>query len=109
MSHRTLGAALIAAASVLTFAPSPASAATTSRDITVMTRNVYVGSDLITLATAPDQATFEQNAAKLYQTVLRNDFATRAKALAREIRKAKPDLVGLQEAARWLRGPEGVK
>jgi len=109
MSHRTLGAALLAAASLLTFAPAAAPAAAKPDDVTVMTRNVYVGADLIKLATAPDKTAFEQGASELYQTVLRNDFRTRAKGLAAEIKKAKPDLVGVQEAARWLRGPDGIK
>jgi endonuclease/exonuclease/phosphatase family metal-dependent hydrolase len=108
MSPRTLVGALAAAASLLLIA-APAQAQDRSRDITVMARNLYLGADLIPLAVPRDQAAFEQAAAERYQTVLQNDFATRAKAIAREVRRAKPDLIGLQEAARWLRGPDGVK
>lgn len=111
MSHRRLGAALIAACVVLPLAvPAAASAGTSSRDVKVMARNLYLGADLIPLA-APGltREQFEQNAAGRFQTVLKNDFNARAKALAREIRRAKPDLIGVQEAARWLRGPDGVK
>src|SRR5688500_11275833 len=74
-----------------------------------MVRNVYLGADLTPLAAAPDRDTFERNAAARYQTVLNNDFRTRAKALAAEIRASKPDLVGVQEAAVWRRGADGVK
>ena len=74
-----------------------------------MTRNVYLGADLIPLAAAPDQAAFEQAAAQRFQTVQNNDFPTRAKALAAEIKKAKPDIVGVQEATIWRRGADGVK
>ena len=74
-----------------------------------MTRNVYLGADLIPLAAAPDQAAFEQAAAQRFQTVQTNAFPTRAKALAAEIRKAKPDIVGVQEATIWRRGADGVK
>ena len=74
-----------------------------------MTRNVYLGADLIPLAAAPDQASFEQAAAQRFQIVLNNDFPTRAKALAAEIRKAKPDIIGVQEATIWRRGADGVK
>ena len=74
-----------------------------------MTRNVYLGADLIPLAAAPDQAAFEQAAAQRFQTVQNNDFPTRAKALADEIKKAKPDLIGVQEATIWRRGADGVK
>ena len=111
MSHRRLGAALVSACVLLPLlAPAPAPATShTSRDVKVMTRNVYLGADLIPLATQPSLAAFEQAAAARYQTVLRNDFNTRAKRLAREIRTHKPDLIGLQEAARWLRGPDGIK
>src|SRR5687767_10843875 len=109
MSHRKLTAALVSAAAVLPLVlPAVAPAQSTSRDLTVMTRNVYLGADLIPLATQPNREAFEQAAAERYQVVLRNDFRTRAKAIAREFRTAKPDLVGLQEAARWLRGPDGV-
>jgi endonuclease/exonuclease/phosphatase family metal-dependent hydrolase len=110
MSHRRLGAALIAACVALPLCvPATSSAGTNSRDIKVMTRNLYLGADLIPLATQPDRPTFEQAAAERFRTVLRNDFATRAKAIAQEIRRTKPDLIGLQEAARWLRGADGVK
>jgi endonuclease/exonuclease/phosphatase family metal-dependent hydrolase len=74
-----------------------------------MVRNVYLGADLIPLATQPDKPTFEQAAAERLATVERNDFPTRAKALAAEIRKAKPDVIGVQEAAIWRRGPDGLK
>jgi endonuclease/exonuclease/phosphatase family metal-dependent hydrolase len=87
----------------------PAAASAKAGDLKVMTRNVYLGADLIPLAAAPDQAAFEQAAAQRYQTVLGNAFPTRAKALAAEIRKAKPDIVGVQEATIWRRGADGVK
>jgi endonuclease/exonuclease/phosphatase family metal-dependent hydrolase len=110
MSHRRLGAALIAACVVLPLAvPAPASAGTSSRDVKVMTRNLYLGADLIPLATQPSREAFEQAAAQRFQTVLNNDYATRARALAGEIARHKPDLIGLQEAAVWRRGPDGVK
>lgn len=87
----------------------PAVASAKPQDLKVMTRNVYLGADLIPLASAPDQAAFEQAAAQRFQTVLANDFPTRAMALAAEIRKAKPDIVGVQEATVWRRAPDGVK
>jgi endonuclease/exonuclease/phosphatase family metal-dependent hydrolase len=87
----------------------PAAASAKAQDLKVMTRNVYLGADLIPLAAAPDQAAFEQAAAQRFQTVQNNAFPTRAKALAAEIRKAKPDIVGVQEATIWRRGPDGLK
>ncbi len=87
----------------------PAAASAKAQDLKVMTRNVYLGADLIPLAAAPNQPAFEQAAAQRFQTVVANDFPARAKALAAEIRKAKPDLVGVQEATIWRRGADGVK
>lgn len=113
MSHRKLGAALLAACALVPVAAPAADAkakpSKTARDVTVMTRNLYLGADLIPLAGAKDVPSFEAAAAQRFQTVQTNDFATRAKPLAAEIAKAKPDLVGLQEAATWRRSPDGVK
>jgi endonuclease/exonuclease/phosphatase family metal-dependent hydrolase len=110
MSHscprRTVAALLVALSAC---AALPAAAFAKKQDLKVMTRNVYLGADLIPLAAAPDKATFEQNAAQRFQTVERNDFPTRAKALAAEIKKARPDIIGVQEATVWRRGPDGVK
>jgi endonuclease/exonuclease/phosphatase family metal-dependent hydrolase len=88
-------------------AVAPAVASAKKQDLKVMTRNLYLGADIIPLATAPNQAAFEQDAASRFQTVQNNDFPRRAKAIAAEIKKAKPDLVGLQEATTWRRGPSG--
>lgn len=105
-----LRGALVAAAALTLAAPAAQAASSkTSRDVTVMTRNVYLGADLIPLAVQPDVPTFEQAAAARFQTVQKNAFPTRAKAIAGEIAKAKPDLIGLQEAAVWKRSPDGVK
>ena len=87
----------------------PAAASAKAQDLKVMTRNVYLGADIIPLASAPDRAAFEQAAAQRFQIVLANDFPTRADALAGEIQKAKPDVIGVQEAAIWRRGADGVK
>src|SRR3954453_7353868 len=87
----------------------PAAASAKKQDLKVMTRNVYLGADLIPLATAPDLATFEQNAAERFKTVARNDFPARPKAVAKEIAKNKPDIIGVQEATVWRRGPDGIK
>jgi endonuclease/exonuclease/phosphatase family metal-dependent hydrolase len=87
----------------------PAAASAKPGDLKVMTRNVYLGADLIPLAVPAPLAAFEQAAAQRFQTVQANDFPTRAKALTAEIRKAKPDIVGVQEATIWRRGADGVK
>src|SRR5215212_737577 len=107
MSHsplRRVAALTVAAASL--FCVLASSAAAKPQDLKVMVRNVYLGADLIPLATAQTREEFERNAGARYQTVLRNDFATRAKALAAEISAQKPDLIGVQEAAIWRTGPK---
>src|SRR4051812_11871646 len=104
-----LGARLIVACALLSLAVPAAASADSSRDVKVMTRNLYLGADLIPLASAQNRDEFEQAAAQRFQTVLKNDFPTRAKGIAAEIAKNKPDLVGVQEAAVWKRGPDGVK
>jgi len=78
-------------------------------NVTVMTRNLYLGADIIKLAASPDRPTFEKNAADLFQTVQRTDFKSRAALIADEIKKNKPDFVGMQEVALWRKGADGVK
>jgi len=79
-------------------------------DVTVMTRNIYLGGNIFRPIGAPDIAEFERRAGELWAEVQSTDFVgTRAALLAREIRRTKPDLVGLQEVAVWRRGPDGVK
>ena len=106
MSHRLSRLAVGLAATAALALPAAAGAAKT--DVKVMSRNLYLGADLIPLATTPREQ-FEEAAASRFRVVERNDFPTRAKALAAEITKVKPDVVGLQEAAIWRRGPDGVK
>lgn len=85
----------------------PAAPAMAGGDVTVMTRNIYLGADIITLATAPDRAAFEVAASQIWKNVQATNFPKRAPALAKEIKAAKPDLVGLQEAALWRTGSKG--
>jgi endonuclease/exonuclease/phosphatase family metal-dependent hydrolase len=107
---RTRGGAaalLLAIAAVL--APQAAQAAKKHKpQLTVMSRNLYLGADIIQLVTAPDVATEQQKVAALHQTVNQTNFALRAKAIASEIKKTKPDIVGLQEVARYYKGADGV-
>jgi endonuclease/exonuclease/phosphatase family metal-dependent hydrolase len=70
-------------------------------ELTVMTRNLYLGTGLtnILLATTPpDVVTAVTHD---WANVVATDFRTRARALAEEIRRAGPDVVGLQEVSLW--------
>ncbi|HEY0125797.1 MAG TPA: endonuclease/exonuclease/phosphatase family protein [Blastococcus sp.] len=69
--------------------------------ITVMTRNLYVGTpvgDVFGASTWPELVAAGSRA---WATLLASDFPTRAGALADEIVQARPDVVGLQEVTLW--------
>jgi len=92
--------------------PAPASAGSSrakTTNVNVMTRNLYLGADIIKLATATDRNDYEQKSAELFNVVQRTDFNSRASLIADEIRKNRPDLIGLQEVALWRKGANGVK
>ncbi|MGK2937138.1 MAG: endonuclease/exonuclease/phosphatase family protein [Solirubrobacteraceae bacterium] len=104
---RSVSLAAVAALSVTMALPASSSAA--SNDVTVMSRNLYLGADIIPLASAADLPAFEQTAAQVWRNVQATDFPKRATALAKEVKTTKPDLIGLQEAAVWRKSPDGVK
>jgi endonuclease/exonuclease/phosphatase family metal-dependent hydrolase len=94
---------LLALAAALAAPAALAPAAAQARDVTVMTRNVYLGADLIPLAQAP-AAQFQQAASGVFDSVVAGDPNARMRLVAGEIAKAKPDLVGLQEVSLWRTG-----
>ena len=69
------------------------------RGVTVMTRNLYVGTDLTPIFTAPTPLALAGAAGAGWRQAQANDFGARAEALADEIDRARPHVVGLQEAA----------
>ena len=93
--------ALLAAAAAAEAKPGP--------KLTVMTRNIYLGGNIALPIGATSREDFEAKTTQLWQQVQATDFPARAKLLAREIRRTKPDVIGLQEVALWRRGPDGVK
>jgi endonuclease/exonuclease/phosphatase family metal-dependent hydrolase len=101
-----VAAALASTALGATLAP-PAVAASKGPKITVMTRNLFLGANLLPLATARPGAEFEHAAGQVYSDVKATDYTARMKLVAGEITKAKPDLVGLQEVTLWRTGPKG--
>jgi len=76
--------------------------------VTVMTRNLYLGADLLPAAAAKDQQQLQDAATAIVQHVQATDFPARAKLIAAEVAKAKPDLLALQEVATWTKGPSGA-
>lgn len=96
-----LGLALIAAGA-------PAAAAEGGRMVTVMTQNLYQGTEFAHIqglvGTSPS---FEEALAATtadYATYEATRFNDRAKLIAAEIAQNRPALVGLQEVATWHRG-----
>lgn len=75
---------------------------------TVMTRNLYLGVDLLPLVSSANIGELAQNAAAAFAVVEATDFPTRAEALADEIAEHEPALIGLQEVALWRTSEEGV-
>ena len=69
--------------------------------VKVMSRNVYIGTDVddILEGTTPEQILLLVTGA--FQEVQNTDFPSRAKALATEIEKTMPHLVGLQEMSKF--------
>jgi len=68
------------------------------RQVTVMTRNLYLGADLNPIFQAPNLFGLYAAVGAAWAQVQANDFPARAQALADEISASRPDLVGLQEA-----------
>ena len=102
---RKLACALLAAAALVPVAAAPAQAAKKTTNVTFMTRNLFLGADLIPLATTKG-ADFERAAGNLLNSVKATDPEGRLKLIAGEIATAKPDLVGLQEVTIWRTGPK---
>jgi endonuclease/exonuclease/phosphatase family metal-dependent hydrolase len=76
---------------------SPTGDGSDGSEVTVMTRNLYLGADIFRLTEASSAAEVPVIAAEIFATMEANDFEARAGALAAEIEAASPHLVGLQE------------
>ena len=101
---RTLPAAVLAAVALSALAVAPTDAAKPkTTNVTFMTRNLFLGADLIPLATTKGDE-FERAAGNLLNKIKATDPEARMKLVAGEIAKAKPDLVGLQEVTLWRTG-----
>jgi endonuclease/exonuclease/phosphatase family metal-dependent hydrolase len=105
MLRRTLRVAPLAALALLL--ATAATAAAAPKTVTVMTRNLFLGTDLPTIALGQPGGDFEARAGRALEEVKAGDPAGRMKLVAAEIARAKPDLVGLQEVTLWRTGPKG--
>ena len=103
---------------VVAFLPSKVASATplivldpdrgNNRPVKVMTRNLYLGADLLPVASATSLSDLMLKTAQVFGKVQATDFPARAKVLAHEIQEADPDLIGLQEMALWRIGTPGI-
>jgi len=106
---------LAALAATILALPAGARAAAPPVDVKVMTRNLYLGTDIMRPIVAiqdkqdapiPELLTALANATDTARAIVdQTDFGTRAGLLADEIAGKRPDLVGLQEVALWRSGP----
>jgi endonuclease/exonuclease/phosphatase family metal-dependent hydrolase len=108
--RRALRAALFAALAAIAALALPvvAEAKKKSFNTKVMSRNIYLGSDLTGALTASGSVEVFEEGGEIWRNMQETNFNARAKVLADEIVVRKPDLVGLQEAALWRRDERGA-
>jgi len=68
-----------------------------AEEIRVMTRNLYIGAEIQSIAAASTPEAFYEGVQRALEQVAANDFTERVEALAAEIVEKNPHLVGLQE------------
>ena len=78
------------------------------REVTVLTLNVYFGTDLGPAFGAQDLSELIETLGKLWAEVQATDIPGRAVSVAHQIAASAPDLVGLQEIALWSVGTPGA-
>ncbi len=100
-------AALLIAAFLVAWAAAPASAQNSQGkgNLGVMTYNVYEGADLSIAFTAQTQEQFVAAVSAILANVQATNPPARAAAIARQIGKAHPALVSLQEVTEWRTCP----
>jgi hypothetical protein len=98
---RIVAAAIAIVALALPAGAAAAKGGKESEEVTVMSRNVYLGANLDPALGAPTLNEAVEGAGQIYHEIERTNFPERAVLLADEIKDAKADLVGVQEGALW--------
>jgi endonuclease/exonuclease/phosphatase family metal-dependent hydrolase len=70
--------------------------------VKVMSRNVYIGTDVDIVLDAPSLETIPILVASAFDLLQKTDFPSRAEALVTEIEKTRPHLIGLQEMSKFF-------
>jgi endonuclease/exonuclease/phosphatase family metal-dependent hydrolase len=91
----------VVAAALAMALPAVAEAKAKQPTVTVMTRNVFLGADLSPAIGATSIPQAIDGAGQIWNEFQSTRFDERAVPLAREIKRSKADLVGLQEVALW--------
>jgi endonuclease/exonuclease/phosphatase family metal-dependent hydrolase len=95
-----LAAAILAAGIVSTLVPVSTSTASASPPpLSVMTRNLDLGSDYAPALVATDAASFVHGVTTIYDEVAASNIPERAVGVAKEIGQTMPDVVSLQEVS----------
>jgi endonuclease/exonuclease/phosphatase family metal-dependent hydrolase len=103
-SRRLLAAALLLGWIVSPAFAGPSAQPNNRKTVAVMTRNLYLGSDLTAAVAAivtGDPTQIIAAVTTVWAHVVATDFPKRAEGLADEVAQAQPDLIGLQEAVLW--------
>jgi len=77
----------------------------TQSQLTVASRNLYLGGAIFPVVQAPDAAGVFVASFQLWSMVQATNFPARATLIANEIAATNPDVIGLQEVAKWSVGP----
>jgi len=91
-------------AAVLLLALAAACAESEESQLTVASRNLYLGGDIFSVVRAQTAQEAAVAAFQVWSSVQATDFPARAKLIASEIAAVNPDVIGLQEVSLWRTG-----